>query len=125
MNSASLKPLQMIGVSVVGQGDDRQQLRLAARLQAEPVAAARTRSDLLHHLPLLVDLDRVDAAILAPVAVLLHRRGEGGVDLPEPVLEDLGEPQQDRQVDAPHLEPVDELLQVDAPGRILVGMDSR
>ena len=44
------------GHIVVGHGDHRQQFRLAAGLQAEMVGPAEAQH-LLHHLPLLVDLD--------------------------------------------------------------------
>ena len=69
MNSASLKPLQMIGVSIVGERDDGEQLGLGAGLEAEVVRLAELE-DLFDDLPLLVDLDRVDAAVAALVVVL-------------------------------------------------------
>jgi len=47
------------------------------------------------------------------------------VDLTEPVLQDLTEAEQDRQVDPTHLEPVDERLEIDALRRILVGVDEQ
>ena len=65
MNSASLKPLQMIGVSFVGHRHHGQQLRLAARFQAEAIRPAELQH-LLDDLPLLVDLDRIDAACIGP-----------------------------------------------------------
>ena len=68
MNSSSLKPLQMIGVVVaVGQRQHGEQLRLGAGLQAEVERLAEVE-DLLDDVPLLVDLDRVDAAVVALVA---------------------------------------------------------
>ena len=39
------------------------------------------------------------------------------------VLQDLGESQEDREIDAADLQPVDELLEVDGLRRVLVGMD--
>ena len=109
------------GRVVVGQRDHGQQLRLAARFQPEAIRPAKPQH-LLHHLPLLVDLHRIDAAVIAAVAVLLHGRREHPVDLPQAVLEDLGESQEDRQVDAANLQPIDELLEVDALGGVLVGV---
>ena len=122
MNSSSLKPLQMIGVSLSASADDGQQLRLGAGLEAEVVRRAEVEH-LLDDLPLLVDLDRVDAAVAALVLVLGDRRLEGVVDLADPVAEDVGEADQDRQLDAAELQVVDQLLQVDGAGRILRRVD--
>ena len=91
--------------------DHRQQLRLAAGLEAEPVTAA-VLDHLLHDVPLLVDLDRVHAAVPAAVIVVLDRRGEGVMDLLQAVLENPVEAQQDRQVQTPHLQAVNQLLHV-------------
>ena len=107
MNSASLKPLQMIGVSLSAMRDHGQQFRLAAGLQPEVVRPAELEH-LFDHLPLLVHLDRVDAAVAALVLVLGDGGLEGVVDLPQAVLEDVAEADQDRQVDAAQ-------LQVDRP----------
>ena len=57
MYSSSLNPLQMIGRFVVGDGEDGQQFGLRAGFEAELVGAA-VLEYLLHHLALLVDLDR-------------------------------------------------------------------
>ena len=75
---------------VVGERDDGQQLRLRAGLEAEVVRLAEVE-DLLDDLALLVDLDRVDAAVAALVLVLRDGGLERGVDLAEAVLEDVGE----------------------------------
>ena len=52
-----------------GQGEHGQQLGLRAGLDAEMVRLAEVE-DLLDDMPLLVDLDRVDAAIISLVVVL-------------------------------------------------------
>ncbi len=54
---------------VFGQCDHRQQLRLAARFEPEAVLAADVQH-FLDDLPLLIDLDRIDAAVAALVLVL-------------------------------------------------------
>ena len=54
---------------VVGDGQHRQQLRLRAGLQAE-LERAPVFENFLHHLPLLVHLDRIHAAVIALVVVL-------------------------------------------------------
>ncbi len=124
MNSASLNPLQMIGVVVVGEGDDGQQLRLGAGFQPEVVRLAEVE-DFLDDLPLLVDLDRVDAAVAALVLVLGDGGLEGAVNLAQPMLQDVGEPDEHRKADAAELQPVDELLQVDGRCGSLVGCTCR
>ena len=67
MYSASLKPLQMIGVSLCGLRHDGEQLGLRAGLEAEAVLAAEVEH-FLDDLPLLVHLDRVDADVAPLVA---------------------------------------------------------
>ena len=52
------------GVVVLHQGHDSQEFGLGAGLQAEAVGLAEVE-DLLDHVPLLVDLDGVDAAVVA------------------------------------------------------------
>ena len=54
---------------VVGDGHDGEQFRLRAGFEAEAVRPAEVE-DLLDHVPLLVDLDRIDAAVAALVLVL-------------------------------------------------------
>ena len=45
------------------------------------------------------------------------------MDLGQPMLQDIGEADQDGQIDAAHLQPVDKLLQVDRPLGVLVGVN--
>ena len=122
MNSSSLKPLQMIGVSSVGQGQHGQQLGLGAGLEPEVERLAEVE-DLLDDVPLLVHLDRIDAAVAALVLVLADGGAEGVVDLADAMPEDVGEAEQDRQLDAAGLELVDQLLEVDRLVGALVRVD--
>ena len=46
---------------------------------------------------------------------------EGVVDLADAVLQDVGEAEQDRGLDAAKLEPIDQLLEVDAAAGSFVG----
>ena len=101
---------------VAGHGHHGQQLGLAARLEAELIRPAELH-DLFDDLPLLIDLDRINAAIIAAVLVLGDRALEGGVNLAQPLLQDLGEADQDRQIDAAQLQPIDQLLQIDSRER--------
>ena len=118
MNSASLKPLQMIGVSFSASADDREQLRLAAGLEAEAVLAAEVQH-FLDDLALLVHLDRIDAAVTALVLVLRDGALERRVNLAEAVFEDVGEAEQDRRAEPAELEAIDQALEIDAARRIL------
>ena len=112
MNSASLKPLQMIGVSLRGHRHHGQQFRLAAGFQAELERLAEFQH-FFDHLPLLVHLDRIDAAVVALILLLGHRRLKDAVNFAQPMLQNVGEANQDRQIDAAQLQPIDQLLQVD------------
>ena len=103
--------------------DDGQQLRLGAGLEAEVVRPAEVEH-LLDDLPLLVDLDRIDAEVLAFVLVLGDGRLEGPVDVGEPLAEDVAEADENRQADAAQLEVIDQLLQVDPALGILGGVDA-
>ena len=100
----------------------REQLRLAAGLEAEAVLRAEVQH-FLDDLALLVHLDRIDAAVLALILVLGDRALERAVDLAEPVLEDVGEAEQDRHGQAAQLQAIDQPLEIDAAVRFLGGMD--
>ena len=107
---------------VVGHRRHGEQLRLAAGLEAEAVLRAEVQH-FLDDLALLVHLDRVDAAVLALVLVLVDRALEGAVDLAEPVLQDVGEADQDRHREPAQLQAIDQALQIDAAIRLLGGVD--
>ena len=78
---------------------------------------------LFDHLPLLVDLDRIDAEVAAVVVVLVDRRLKRVVNLAQAVLQNAGEADQNRQIDAAQLQPVDELLQIDGRAGIFGRME--
>ena len=96
MNSASLNPLQMIGVSLSASATTASSSGLRAGFEAEAVGPAEVEH-LLDDLPLLVDLDRIDAEVAALVLVLRDRGLEGVVDVLQPVLQDVAEADQRRQ----------------------------
>ena len=97
---------------VVEHAHDRQQLRLRAGL--EPVVVGPPElDDLLDDVAVLVDLDRVDALVLALVAVLGDGAAEGLVQLDDAALEHVREADQQRQADAAPRHLVDQLLEVD------------
>ncbi|MEI2720734.1 MAG: hypothetical protein V9E87_11440 [Gemmatimonadales bacterium] len=70
--------------------------------------------DLLHHVPLLVDLDRVDGGVASLVAELLDRAGEPVGQLGDPRLQDVGEAEQQREPDALRVQVGRDLVEVDA-----------
>ena len=63
MNSKSLKPLQMIGVSLLAIADTASSSGLLPASRPKPYCAEVQH--FLDHLALLVHLDRIDAAVLA------------------------------------------------------------
>ena len=103
---------------VVCERDDSQELGLGAGLEAEVVRLAEL-VDLFDDLTLLIDLDRIDAAVAALVLMLCDGAAEGGVNVAEPMLEDVGEANQHRKADASELKAVDQFLQVDRSRRFL------
>ena len=72
--------------------------------------------DLLDDGAVLVDLDRVHAAVLAGVAVLADRAVERAAQQLDARPQDVAEAEQDRQLDAARDELVDQLLHVDRAG---------
>src|SRR5262249_58998263 len=79
--------------------------------------------DLFHDVALLVDLDGIDAAVAALELELLHGAAEGVVDLADAMTENVGEPQEDRQLDSARLQLIDQLFEVDRLVGALVGLD--
>ena len=72
---------------------------------------------------LLIDLDRIDAAISALVVVFANSAVEDGVHAGHAVLEDVGEAHQQGRLNVALAQLIDKLLEVDLHGRILGRMD--
>ncbi len=106
---------------VLGHGHDGQQLGLAAGLDSELIRLAEVQH-FFDDLTLLVHLDRIDAAVAAPVAVVGDGAGKRPVNLGQTMLQDVGKTDQDGQVDPAHLQPVDQLLQVDGAIGVFAGV---
>ncbi len=101
--------------------EHRLQLRLGAALEPHAVLAAEG-DDLLDHVPLLVDLDRVDGGVAAGVAELANRRRERLAERLDATLEDVGEAEEHRERDALLLEVDGDLEEVErALGGVGVG----
>ena len=81
---------------VRGHRHDRQQLGLAAGLEAELERRTEVQ-DFLDDLALLIHLDRVHAAVPAVVLVLGDRRLKRLVDVAEPVFQDVAEADEERE----------------------------
>ena len=99
----------------------REQLRLAARLDAEVKRLAGV-DDLLDHLAELIDLDRKNAAIRRLITGFLDRRAERFVDRLHAMPQQILETQDHRKAEpvfAPGL--VDHLDDIDRRRRILRG----
>jgi hypothetical protein len=105
------------GRVIFRQRDDREQLGLAPSFEAKSILSAEIEH-FLDDLSLLVHLDGIHAAVPALVLVLRDCALKCGVDLPKAVLEDVGEPQQDRGAEAAKLQAIDESLEVDAARRL-------
>ena len=69
-----------VGLGVVHVGEGGDQLRLASRPRGRSGSCSPNCGDLLDDLPLLVDLDRIDAAVLAAVAGVLDGLAERFVE---------------------------------------------
>ena len=72
---------------------------------------------------LLVDLDRIDAAIVALIVVFADGLAKGVVNLADAVAQDVGEADEDRQLDAACLELVDEFFEIDGLVGAFVGLN--
>ena len=97
---------------VLGHRHDGEQLGLGADLQAEAELLA-VAVDLLDHQALLVHLDREHRGVAVLVVVLGDRLREGGVQVLQPVREDVGEAHHDRRRQIAGLEALDDLEQID------------
>ena len=107
---------QVIGL--LGQRDHGLQFRLGSAFESDAVWLPEL-VDLLHHVALLVDLDREHGRVLARVAVLLDCGLELLAELMHARAEQVGEPQQHRHGDALCLEILRELEQVDLTLRMI------
>ena len=121
MYSSSLKPLQMIGVSLSAIASTASSSGFEPASRPNLIRPA-VLEDFLHHLPLLIDLDGIDAAVAALVVVLGDGALERLVHFAQAMLQNLAEADQNRQRDAAQLQIVDQLLQIDAAVGILVRM---
>jgi hypothetical protein len=73
--------------------------------------------------PLLVHLDRIDALVSPTIPVRLDRPPEALVDGADAIVDDVGEAQQQRELQPARLEVVDQRMQVDACVALRVGPD--
>ncbi len=106
------------GGVVVGQRRHGHQLGLRSRFQPELERFSEIEN-FLDDLALLVHLDGIHAHVIAGVFVL----GDGGlkrlVDVLQAMPQDVPKPHERRQADAPELQVIDQLLQVDRALRLL------
>jgi hypothetical protein len=110
------------GLGVVHDRHDRQQLRLAARLEADVVGAAEV-DHLLDHVALLVHLDRIDRAVPVLELVLGDRAAEALAQVADARREDVREADQQRHVQAAAAQVRDQVVQVDAGAAVAARTD--
>jgi hypothetical protein len=97
---------------VARHGHHREELGLAAGLEAEAEVGAAA-VDLLDDEALLVDLDREDGGVAVLVVVLGDGRGEGIVQGPQTVAQDVGKAKHHRRGQVARLELAHDLVEVD------------
>ncbi len=111
------------GVGVVHNRQDGVQLRLGTGFQTDVVGTAEL-DYFLHHLALLVDLDGIDAEVVALVSVFLHGVVEGVGQVGDAGTQDIGKADQKGHGIALRLNVFDEKLEVDVVGAVGVGLDN-
>ena len=111
------------GRVVIGESHDGHQLGFRARFEPE-LEGTPELEHLLDDLALLVDLDRINAAVVGLILVLGDGGGEGVVNLAQPVLEDVGEANQEGDRNPAQDQRIDQLLQIDGAGGVLGRMDA-
>ena len=109
------------GSVVIGQRHHSQQFRLRTRFEAEFIGLAELQH-LFHNLALLIHLDGVNTAVPAVIFVLPDRHIEGVVQFAQAVLQNLCKAHQNRKVDAPQNQRIDQLLQIDRAVRLFLGV---
>ncbi len=109
-------------VGPLGQREHRLELRLAPNFEPHPVGLA-VLDDLLDHVPLLIDLDRVDGRVAALELELFDRGLEALGQRLDARAQDIREAEQQRHADALLLEIHGEFVKVQSPFRIPGRMD--
>ena len=110
-------------VGLLGEAQHRLELRLAAALEAHAEGAAEA-DDLLDDVALLIDLDRVHRGVGTPIAALVDGALELGGQRGDPRVQDVGEPEQERQADALCVQIERQPVEVDRAIAALIGMDA-
>ncbi len=90
---------------------------------SRPTPGGAELDDLLDHVALLVDLDRVDGGVAPFVPEFLDGVLELGGQGLDPGLEDVGEAEQQRQADALGVEVEGQVVEVESALGIRVGVD--
>ncbi len=109
-------------IQAVGQGQDGEQLGLGTGFQAEVERLAEIEN-LFDHVPLLVHLDGIDAAVIAAKVEFGNGGAKGLLDFAHPMPQNIGEAEQDGQLNAPFLKLIDQFLEVDGLGGVFIGVD--
>ena len=99
------------GIRVFGEREGDQKFSLAPRLQSEIPAIAAVHK-MLHHMSLLVALDREDALIRTVVGVVGNGALKGSVETFQPIFEDVIETDEQRGAEVACLQTLQQLHQV-------------
>ena len=122
MNSASLKPLQMIGVSLSASATTASSSGLLPASRPKPYGRPKS-SDFLDDLALLVDLDRVDAAVLPWYSCCVIALWKASWISPRRCFRMSVKRIRIGSAEAAQLQAIDQLLQVDRAARVLGRVD--
>src|SRR5207247_8884001 len=98
---------------IIDQDESAEQRGLGAGFESETERAAEAH-ELLHHVLLLVDLDRIDPARASLVAIVADRVVETAEERTQAAVEDVGEAHEDGQIEAAPLKIEHEVVQVHA-----------
>ena len=109
-------------IEAVGQREHCEQFRFRAGFQTEIKRSAKVEN-LLDDVALLVNLDRIDATILARIVEFANGMLKGIVNLADAMAQNVGETHQDRQLDAARLQLIDEVFEVDGLFGALAWLD--
>ena len=94
------------GITTVGQRHHRKKFWLRASFKTELKRFAEIEN-LFNDLPLLINLDRVDATVLAFVIELFNRFLEGSMDFRNTMAQNISKANKDGKLDATRLQLVD------------------
>ena len=110
------------GVWVAGEREGDQQFGFAARFQTK-VPTLASFHEMLHHMSLLVALDRKHALVAAAIVVMSNGAIKGGMQPLETIFQDVVEANQKWRLQIPGFQPLEQLHQVEAATAVSAGLN--